>query len=612
MSLSTQIKDKSKSHKRREVFIKLFSNFHLNQLFITVHYLLFLCLAIFILYFNRFPYVDDWTYVDPLTITSWRDFISWLFAQHNDHRIPLQKLIHFTIAKLTGYDFRVLVFFNSTVALITSLALTYAAGFYRGRPHLVDIIIPLIILNPAAGYSNWAFQFQFLSSIFCLSGALYCWLKHSKTQKPQYFLFALLLMAISPFCGMNGAIFSTVISAGLLTYYLLKFNFGKSISKSLKIALAFLLLENIAVWALWTPSEASRQGAIYGEIARFFLRLLPGSLFNYSLNNYVYWKIALFLFGLVLAGTIFYKKLRNRNCLFPDFMITLIIVANLVVILLISISRSAAQEGWSNILIFHYGNLTLLIPILIWFLISNHFTEKTLFFSGILFLLIFSLSYIDNFQLRAKIIGSTFENQIRMVYELNHTQDIKNFVANYPLELTWKGSPGEQESVSIMLEMLRKQGYLTYKFFAPNLFHVENSSLATDTINTSSNTVHSNQIRLIEGWVESGDFYRSIIGSHQVLGSYVNSDADVGSLTLSLKRGQQLFFRSGPSTQQQNLSILFDDFDYDYPLPVSTDWTVIHFDSPELPDTFTAVFHDRGQDWGEWSAIAVVHSEEQT
>jgi hypothetical protein len=123
MSFSSQTKDKSK-----EELLKLFSDFHLSKLFIAVHYLLFLCLAIFTFYLNRFPIVDDWAYIDPLNITSTKDFISWLFAQHVDHRIPLQKLIHFSLAKATGFDFRILVFFNLTLALLTSLLLTGAAS----------------------------------------------------------------------------------------------------------------------------------------------------------------------------------------------------------------------------------------------------------------------------------------------------------------------------------------------------------------------------------------------------------------------------------------------------------------------------------------------------
>jgi hypothetical protein len=612
MSLSPHIKGKSPKNAIGAILRKTFSNFHLKQLLIVIHYSLFLCLAIFTFYFNRFPYTDDWIYIDTLNITSLKGFISWLFSQHVDHRIPLQKLIHFSLAKATGFDFRILIFFNLTLALLTSILLTYAAQLYRGKPHFGDIVIPLIILNPIAGYFNWAFQLQQLSSVFCVSGALYFWLKYSKTEEPKHFAYALLFMSITPFCGMNGAIFSTVIVAGIFFFCLLKRKTFKRHNTFLKTALVLLLIENLAIWFFWTPSEATREGVIYSEIARFFLRLLPSSMFHHALNNYIYWKIGIFLLGLIIAAIIIYQKIKINRYLFSDFIITLTLFTNLLVILAISLGRSGAQEGWNDLLISHYGNLTLLIPILIWLLISSHFTQKTLFFSGFFLLVVFGLSYIDNFQLRTKIVNSTFEKQIQMVYELNHTQDLKKFVSNHPFQFTWGNSPQEQESVSIRLEMLRNQGYLTYKFFAPNLFYIENSRLAPDTINSSSKTVNSNQIQLIEGWVESGDFYRSVISSHQVLGSYVSSDADVGSLTLSLKRGQQLFFRSGPSTQQQNLTILFDEFAYDYPLPISTDWTVIHFDSPELPDTFTAVFHDRGQDWGEWSAIAVVYSKEQT
>ena len=82
-----------------------------NRLFF---YLLFnffcFSLLIFLLHFyrNPFPYSDEWNFIskaigaEPFT---W----DWVWAQHSDHRIPIQKIFQITLLRLTGYDFGFLI-----------------------------------------------------------------------------------------------------------------------------------------------------------------------------------------------------------------------------------------------------------------------------------------------------------------------------------------------------------------------------------------------------------------------------------------------------------------------------------------------------------------------
>ena len=98
------------------------------------------------------------------------------------------------------------------------------------------------------------------------------------------------------------------------------------------------------------------------------------------------------------------------------------------------------------------------------------------------------------------------------------------------------------------------------------------------------------------------DFEKSSIPGMKVLGSFINSDADVGSLTLRMKRGDRLLYRSGPPSGRQVVDVL-DAGLAPVLLPVATEWKLLEFSSKKLPAEFLITFCDRGKDWGEWSAL---------
>jgi hypothetical protein len=105
-------------------------------------------------------------------------------------------------------------------------------------------------------------------------------------------------------------------------------------------------------------------------------------------------------------------------------------------------------------------------------------------------------------------------------------------------------------------------------------------------------------------WLGS-DYARSVIDGLQIFGSHINSDTDVGSISLRIKRGDLMFYRSGPTGGHQFLEVSSSDLS-PMVLPVSTEWTLLNFNSMILPEgEFIVKFSDSGAAWGEWSAIAV-------
>lgn len=111
------------------------------------------------------------------------------------------------------------------------------------------------------------------------------------------------------------------------------------------------------------------------------------------------------------------------------------------------------------------------------------------------------------------------------------------------------------------------------------------------------------QVVSAHDWTGS-DFNKSEIEQFDILGSYIRGDVDTGRISLLLNRGQKVIYRSGPITTRQFLTI---GSNIKQRLPLANDWTVLHFNSQQLPSTFTVTFSDEGDDWGEWSAIGVKH-----
>ena len=192
----------------------------------AIHIVLFITLAVLVSEYNQVAYTDDWYYVAPLLMDSWEEFVTWILAPHAEHRIPIQKAIHFGLAYISGYDFRVLIFFNLVVASLTSMLLLSTARIYRGYQHWGDLIIPLVILSPWSMWLRMSFQLQFLLSIFFVSAFLYFISKYAEAGRKKHYNLGLLQLFLCAFTGVNGLIFATVSLLGAYSFFF----FGNTIS----------------------------------------------------------------------------------------------------------------------------------------------------------------------------------------------------------------------------------------------------------------------------------------------------------------------------------------------------------------------------------------------
>ena len=94
----------------------------------------------------NFPRGDEWAYVSYMTgeqpVTA-----ELLWAQHNEHRIPLPKAIHLVLSRLTNCDYRAGMVLNVITLAALAFAMIRVARRLRGSLSYADAFFPLALLQ---------------------------------------------------------------------------------------------------------------------------------------------------------------------------------------------------------------------------------------------------------------------------------------------------------------------------------------------------------------------------------------------------------------------------------------------------------------------------------
>ena len=124
-----------------------------------------------VLWGRDIPLAEDWLMV-PLITGHEPDKLAWLWAQNNEHRLPLPRLVYWLLLEAVP-DFRVGMVFNQLLLGLLAVVLARTAWSVRGgRSSYLDVIFPLSLLH--IGHWNnlvWGWQLQFVASVF-LAGLL--------------------------------------------------------------------------------------------------------------------------------------------------------------------------------------------------------------------------------------------------------------------------------------------------------------------------------------------------------------------------------------------------------------------------------------------------------
>jgi hypothetical protein len=142
--------------------------------------------------------------------------LQWLWSQHNEHRVPLPRLILLGLYRLSGYDFRAGMFWS--VATLAALAgATLAVADRRRGARSSDAVFPLLLLGPG-NYANllWSWQVQFVFGTVLIGSVLLLIVAHSGWPEPGRAALAGAALAALPLCGANGLIAVPALALWLL------------------------------------------------------------------------------------------------------------------------------------------------------------------------------------------------------------------------------------------------------------------------------------------------------------------------------------------------------------------------------------------------------------
>jgi hypothetical protein len=155
-------------------------------------------------YSRNIPWWDEWDLVPALSGNEpalWQ----WLWSQHNEHRIPLPKVVHLALAALTGTDFRAACYFNALALSAAALAMIAAARRLRGFTSATDGFFPLALLHWGQRDNLfWGFQVQLVASTVLLLFLVASFLALRDRRPATAILVAGLLAVGMALCGANG------------------------------------------------------------------------------------------------------------------------------------------------------------------------------------------------------------------------------------------------------------------------------------------------------------------------------------------------------------------------------------------------------------------------
>ena len=161
------------------------------------------------------PYFDDWEVVPHLT-GDWRVSAEWIWSQHNEHRVPLPRLILLTLYGLTRADFRAGMYFNVVALAALAFAMIAVARRVRGRTSWTDAFFPVVLLH--FGHQEnilWSWQVAFVTSVVLAAIALLVIVHSGSRLRFTGAVVAGSCVILLPLCGANGLIIALPLALWL-------------------------------------------------------------------------------------------------------------------------------------------------------------------------------------------------------------------------------------------------------------------------------------------------------------------------------------------------------------------------------------------------------------
>ena len=278
-------------------------------------------------YGRNIPLAEDWYFVQPLTGNE-PDLAKWLWAQNNEHRIPLPRLILLVLLELAKGDFRVGMFFNSITLGVLAFSMILVARHLRGgRTSFADAFFPIALLH-LGNWPNlvWSWQFTFVLPTALTCAVLLVIVIHQTLSTPSTAVVAGTCLVLLPLCGANGLLFVPLLAlwliySGVLNWYSVKTKGGRQWISGFLIGSAVISLCLTALYFVgyehpsWNPPSPGL-GATLKATAKFLaLSFGPVAARSWYLSVIAVVGFLLVSGGLAVLGVLRHKCLEKHRAL---------------------------------------------------------------------------------------------------------------------------------------------------------------------------------------------------------------------------------------------------------------------------------------------------------
>ena len=153
---------------------------------------------------SNVPSWDDWDMV-PTATGHQPVTLEWLWSQHNEHRVPVPRLLMLAMMRWIAFDFRTGMYFNVLATSALALGMVFAIRRIRGSSSYPDAFFPVVLLNwSQAANFLWCWQVEFYASML-LAGIILTLMARSPTPpKGVTAIAAGVCLVLLPLCGANG------------------------------------------------------------------------------------------------------------------------------------------------------------------------------------------------------------------------------------------------------------------------------------------------------------------------------------------------------------------------------------------------------------------------
>lgn len=431
---------------------KLISSGYFATLILTLIFFVFLYP-----FTKSFPYSDDWSYIYYLTNDSID--LTWIFSQHNDHRIPLQKILHLILLKVSGGDFRILIAFNVLTIAITSIFWIMLSRILLKKSSPSEWIVPLLLLSFGFNNVNWGFSFQFISSLFFLSLTNLLWVKFILVKENKFIIMTFVSLILMALCGGNGLITSSIIGFGFSVALLYQVRF--KLSWSLLLSISAWAFSVVTIWINYHSSSATDK--VSSDILpyiHFGLEMIKSYFGIFSArNSIISYIIGMSLLLIAVRGS-FHLFVVNK--LVKDIekqllMLPLLLSLLQTIIMVVAISKSRAGiQPWFSGLELHYGYLVTPIPIIAWIILLMLPRTSYRSFTIIILCLTMAIAYLKNYTWRIGAAYNEYRKGIVVINDIISTKATSDVSKLHIREFYWIEGIEAESSISNGLILLRK------------------------------------------------------------------------------------------------------------------------------------------------------------